>query len=295
MVEIVEDAVLFGHPKGGGETLGAAAADRPLVVIIDPRVLTAQCLVVALQTLDPSTRFVAVHSVAAVAGIDAARSALLVVCVPAGAGVRAACSEAMAEIRRTEPRVPVALLADDESSATVFACIEAGACGYIPTSMTVSMVVQVLKLVQTGCMFVPSGVMHALAKPNPAPAVELQLSSTQRQIADYIRKGSPNKVIAQQLGMSENTVKVQVRSILRKMKVRNRTELSYRSNQPDYNPFQGNRPPSVLPRSGRPEFKGDVGRPEHLNGEAMGAGDAILGFAPDADRLRPAELASNRS
>ena len=293
MVELVEDGVLFGHPRSGGDLSGAAAAERPLVVVVDPRVLTAQCLVVALQTLDPSTRFAAVHSVAAAAGSDTEQSALLVVCISAGADVKAACAEALDAIRRTGRRVPVALLADDESSATVFACIEAGACGYIPTSMTASMVVQVLKLVQTGCMFVPSGVMRALATPSPAAANDVQLSSTQRQIADYIRKGSPNKVIAQQLGMSENTVKVQVRSILKKMKVRNRTELSYRSNQPDYNPT-----PAVPAHSGRAEFASEDGLPDHKGCETARAEDTVVAFTPEAERvperLRPAQLASSR-
>ena len=49
-----------------------------------------------------------------------------------------------------------------------------------------------------------------------------------RQILDLICKGTQNKIIADRLGLSENTVKVHVRNIYKKMNVRNRTEAASR-------------------------------------------------------------------
>ena len=49
---------------------------------------------------------------------------------------------------------------------------------------------------------------------------------TPREIAvlDAVRQGRPNKIIAQELGISESTIKVHVHRIMKKLKVRNRTQ-----------------------------------------------------------------------
>ena len=54
--------------------------------------------------------------------------------------------------------------------------------------------------------------------------VKLKLTIRQKQVLDYIRKGYANKLIAYELGVSEGTVKLHVSSILKSLKVSNRTE-----------------------------------------------------------------------
>ncbi|WP_429812944.1 helix-turn-helix transcriptional regulator [Ensifer sp. B1-9] len=54
------------------------------------------------------------------------------------------------------------------------------------------------------------------------------LTTREVQILDLICKGTQNKIIADRLGLSENTVKVHVRNIYKKMNVRNRTEAASR-------------------------------------------------------------------
>ncbi|MEZ2128488.1 MULTISPECIES: LuxR C-terminal-related transcriptional regulator [unclassified Sinorhizobium] len=56
----------------------------------------------------------------------------------------------------------------------------------------------------------------------------LALTTREVQILDLICKGTQNKIIADQLRLSENTVKVHVRNIYKKMNVRNRTEAASR-------------------------------------------------------------------
>ena len=53
-----------------------------------------------------------------------------------------------------------------------------------------------------------------------------QLSLTTRQIAvlSHLQQGKANKIIAHELRMSESTVKVHVRNIMRKMGATNRTQ-----------------------------------------------------------------------
>lgn len=54
------------------------------------------------------------------------------------------------------------------------------------------------------------------------------LTTREVQILDLICKGTQNKIIAAKLHLSENTVKVHVRNIYKKMNVRNRTEAASR-------------------------------------------------------------------
>ncbi|ABC88892.1 probable transcriptional regulator protein, LuxR family [Rhizobium etli CFN 42] len=54
------------------------------------------------------------------------------------------------------------------------------------------------------------------------------LTTREVQILDLICKGTQNKIIADKLHLSENTVKVHVRNIYKKMNVRNRTEAASR-------------------------------------------------------------------
>jgi two-component system nitrate/nitrite response regulator NarL len=50
------------------------------------------------------------------------------------------------------------------------------------------------------------------------------LSTRQAAILQALIDGTPNKVIAQQLKLSEATVKLHVKAVLRKINVRNRTQ-----------------------------------------------------------------------
>jgi DNA-binding CsgD family transcriptional regulator len=63
-------------------------------------------------------------------------------------------------------------------------------------------------------------------------ATEMQraaLSARQLAILSLLREGWPNKMIARELGMSESTVKVHLRNIMRKMGATNRTQAAYKA------------------------------------------------------------------
>jgi DNA-binding NarL/FixJ family response regulator len=52
------------------------------------------------------------------------------------------------------------------------------------------------------------------------------LTERQMEVVEEIRHGKANKQIAYELKMSEHTVKVHLRHIMRKLKARNRTEVA---------------------------------------------------------------------
>jgi DNA-binding NarL/FixJ family response regulator len=67
-----------------------------------------------------------------------------------------------------------------------------------------------------------AGVIHA----NGAKVVEHQMTDRQQSVLQCLCLGDPNKVVARKLGMTETTVKVHVREIMRKLGVANRTQIA---------------------------------------------------------------------
>jgi DNA-binding CsgD family transcriptional regulator len=56
-----------------------------------------------------------------------------------------------------------------------------------------------------------------------------ELSPSQMQVLALLANAYPNKLIARELGISESTVKVHVKAILRKTGARNRTDVALRA------------------------------------------------------------------
>lgn len=67
-----------------------------------------------------------------------------------------------------------------------------------------------------------------IVTPDPAApkASSPQLTERQECVLKYLCQGDPNKVIGRKLGMTETTVKVHVREIMRKLGVANRTQVA---------------------------------------------------------------------
>jgi DNA-binding NarL/FixJ family response regulator len=63
-------------------------------------------------------------------------------------------------------------------------------------------------------------------KNSALPVSAVLLTSRQMEVLEEIRHGKANKQIAYELNMSEHTVKVHLRDIMRKLKARNRTEVA---------------------------------------------------------------------
>jgi DNA-binding NarL/FixJ family response regulator len=137
------------------------------------------------------------------------------------------------------PSLPVVVIAEEENAAFVVEALNGGIRGYIPTSMTLAIAVEVLDLVHAGGTFIPASLFirpgfnagHA-AKTETAPG-HLPLSGRQADVVMALRKGTSNKIIAHDLGMAESTVKVHVRNIMRKLKARNRTHVAFLVNELD--------------------------------------------------------------
>jgi DNA-binding NarL/FixJ family response regulator len=152
---------------------------------------------------------------------------LLDVHMPDGGGVEV--------IRRTATRVesPPCFLALSVSDAAedVIAVIRAGARGYVTKNISGEELAEAVRRVHEGdAVFSPrlaGFVLDAFAGPAPQPQSELDaLTAREREVLQHIARGYMYKEIALRLDISPKTVEAHVSSVLRKLQLSSRHELS---------------------------------------------------------------------
>ena len=132
------------------------------------------------------------------------------------------------------PEVPIIVLAHKDDADLARTVISHGAKGYIPLTMGFEFVVAVTRFVLAGGAYVPVDCLMAPHRPNPQSGPQVSPLSgdiTRRELAVVraIQKGKSNKIIAYELNMCENTVKVHVRNIMKKWKAKNRTDIAIKA------------------------------------------------------------------
>jgi DNA-binding NarL/FixJ family response regulator len=130
-------------------------------------------------------------------------------------------------MRKLMPQAPLVILSDRERPQEICAAFRQGAVGYISTSIEPAVAFQVLSFIKSGGSFFPPSVLSTyFPQDTERPAHEAHLTARQEGVFGLLRRGYSNKSIARQLGMSESTVKVHARKIMRKFGVANRTQLA---------------------------------------------------------------------
>jgi DNA-binding NarL/FixJ family response regulator len=126
----------------------------------------------------------------------------------------------------------VVVLGEDEDPHHMAEILAQGARGYIPTSVGLSVAIGALHLAMAGGTFVPASALRNSGRERPdAPqSVHSMLGLSERQaaVAEAVALGKPNKIIAYEMNLCESTVKVHIRSIMKKMQARNRTEIAFK-------------------------------------------------------------------
>lgn len=132
------------------------------------------------------------------------------------------------------PESFIVLMADTVEERLVAQAIEAGIHGFIAKGMRVEAIVKSLELVILGePVFPPAlGKQSLLAeeyvlpkyKGNHVNSMAFNLSSREIEVLISLSQGKSNKEIARELDISDATVKVHVKAILRKLRMKNRTE-----------------------------------------------------------------------
>ena len=115
--------------------------------------------------------------------------------------------------------------------------VPGGANAFLTKSLSADALVKSLDLATLGVVVVPTEVVKELADgefarpqlvasaaPRLPSSREVPLSSREMNILESLQKGDSNKLIARQYDLAEATVKVHVKSILRKIGASNRTQ-----------------------------------------------------------------------
>jgi len=131
------------------------------------------------------------------------------------------------------PGARLVALSADESKETVLGAISAGAAGYVPKSVQSGAMLEALRSVLDGGVYLPDAVLERRAAPRPdSPArvpkalgpEDLGFSPRQADVLRMLIDGKPNKTISRELEMSESTVKTHLAAIFRKLEANSRTQ-----------------------------------------------------------------------
>jgi len=152
---------------------------------------------------------------------------LLDIAMPGG-GLTAA-----ADIVAASPHTRVVMLTVSEDEDDLLAAMKAGASGYVLKGAAASELVNVLRMVSAGEVYVAPGLawglLREMSRPRSAPLDEL--STREREVLELVAAGLSNQEVGARLGLAEKTIKHYMTSILGKLRVRSRVEaalLAYR-------------------------------------------------------------------
>lgn len=136
----------------------------------------------------------------------------------------------LGEFRAAHPALPVVVLSASDRHADVMRALDLGAMGFVPKRASTTMLADALRRVLAGEIYMPPQTLRSVAPPAataqaPVDASALRsLTPRQREVMTLLMEGKSNKLIARALGLSVETVKDHVASLLRTLDVSTRTQ-----------------------------------------------------------------------
>jgi DNA-binding NarL/FixJ family response regulator len=127
--------------------------------------------------------------------------------------------EALVAIRREFPNARIIVLTTYSGDAQADRAFKAGAYGYLLKSMLRKELVETIRIVHSGRKRIPPEIAVEMAEHHADDALTEREVEVLRQVA----AGNANKGIADNLGISEETVKAHMRKILSKLGANDRT------------------------------------------------------------------------
>lgn len=119
-----------------------------------------------------------------------------------------------------DSRIVVLTVSDEQSD--VFALMDAGVDGYLLKDSDTAELVENIRKAAQGEMVLSDSVRQHLLDRRPENDPLSVLTDRERDVLQWIATGMSNKQIASQLFISEETVKVHIRNLLRKLNVHSR-------------------------------------------------------------------------
>ena len=133
--------------------------------------------------------------------------------------------EATKVIKKKHPNIVVLIMTISDRESDLFAAIKAGASGYLLKSVTIDELCNAVEIAiekNNRIIIETSGV--ALRPSETLKEISPTLTDRETEILGLIAEGLPNRVIADRLSISDNTVKVHITRILSKLHAMNRRD-----------------------------------------------------------------------
>lgn len=140
--------------------------------------------------------------------------------------------EATKEIKKILPDIKIVMLTASDEDQYLFEAMKIGAQGYLLKDLEMHQLLDLLNSISKGEAILSSAmatkIFQEFSRGNHndknAETEQDELSKRETTILKYVAKGLMNKEIADELAISENTVKIHLRSILEKLHLKNRIQ-----------------------------------------------------------------------
>jgi len=137
--------------------------------------------------------------------------------------------ETLRALREADVSSRIIMLTVSDNDEDVVCAITYGADGYLLKDMDPEQILEKIKEAALGKMVISEKLTHILAGAirkgdNNKTSLLAKLTSREHEILKQIAKGLSNKLIARELDISDGTVKVHVKHILKKLSLRSRVE-----------------------------------------------------------------------
>src|SRR5258707_3588080 len=135
------------------------------------------------------------------------------------------------ELRDRYATIAIIILSSSDDQDTVKRAFKLGALGFIPKTTEREIMLNAIKLVFSGGIYIPSEILEETTSPRLTNKLAtrdslkgLGLTDRQTEVLALLMKGKSNKVIAQTLNMAATPVKNQLTNVLKALQVTNPTQ-----------------------------------------------------------------------
>lgn len=129
-------------------------------------------------------------------------------------------AQALQIIRGESPNARIIVLSSHSGDAEIRAAFRFGASGYVLKDVLEDELINAVRVVHAGRKYIPANVAEILAE----HLSEETLTASEQKILKMVVAGASNRVIAEQLFVSENTVKTHLKNIFAKLAVKDRAQ-----------------------------------------------------------------------
>lgn len=203
------------------------------ILVVDDHPLIREALKQVLSTLDSDIQVLEAQSVKEGFAVSKAHPDLHLILLDLGLPGEDGL-ESLPLFRARAPQVPVVVFSASDHPDVVKRAIDAGAMGFIPKTSSNALLVNALRFVLAGGVYLPLEVLRQPSSESSgfsgsAPGGssglrDLGLTQRQAQVLALLVQGKSNKLICRELNLAEGTVKVHVAAVLKTLGVANRTQ-----------------------------------------------------------------------